>query len=356
MNELTLAVAGSRKTQSIVDACTVGDRNARRLVITYTISGQRELEIRLGRARLNGNQVTITGWYSFLLQNCIGPYLPLLYPEVRLSGLNFEGNPGRYAKGTSRYFDSSGRAFRMHLSKLARDVMTRSRGAVVDRISRMYDEIYIDEVQDLTGNDLHILEALLKCKHLRIVMVGDVRQSVFDTNPHDQALRQYRGLGMLDWFKQQESSGNLAIHERSDTWRSNQEIATFSDSILPQSSGFPSTISKQDERTGHDGVFAVSEYHAAAYIDEFDPQPLRDSGATAREVDLPFMNFGKVKGLTFDRVIIYPTGPIRKFIQGVDTLPDRSACRLYVGVTRARYSVAFVLPEPQDSGLEVWVP
>lgn len=356
MNELTLAVAGARKTQSIVDECTKGDDNARRLVITYTLSGQRELEVRLGQAGLAGRAVTVVGWYSFLLQNCIGPYLPLLYEDVRLSGLNFEGNPGRYAKGSSRHFDSSGRAYRMHLSKLARDVMTASRGAVVDRISRMYDEIYIDEVQDLTGNDLHILEALLKCRQLKTVMVGDVRQSVFDTNPHDQALKQYRGLGMLDWFRKQESAGRLRIHERTDTWRSNQIIASFSDSILPETAGFPSTISKQTGRSGHDGVFAILEHHVDAYIEKFQPQPLRNSGATARLVDLPFINFGKVKGLTFDRVLIFPTEKIRQFIIDGIALSDQSACRLYVGVTRARYSVAFVLTEPQRSGLPVWMP
>lgn len=356
MNELTLAVAGSRKTQSIVDECIKGDGNVRRLVITYTLSGQRELEVRLRQVGLAGQMVTVMGWYSFLLQNCIGPYLPLIYPGVGLCGLNFEGNPGRYAKGKSRYFDISGRAYRMHLSKLACDVMAASGGAVVDRISRMYDEIYIDEVQDLTGNDLHIIEALLKCGQLKTVMVGDVRQSVFDTNPHDQALKQYRGFGMLGWFRKQESAGRLSICERTETWRSNQMIATFSDSILPETFGFPPTISMQDGRTGHDGVFTISENHVDAYIERFDPQLLRNSGATARLGDLPFLNFGKVKGLTFDRVLIYPTETIKQFIIDGLALSNQSACRLYVGVTRARYSVAFVLPEPQRSGLPVWVP
>lgn len=35
MNTATLAVAGSRKTQSIVDACANGPAGRRRLVLTY---------------------------------------------------------------------------------------------------------------------------------------------------------------------------------------------------------------------------------------------------------------------------------------------------------------------------------
>ncbi len=46
MNTATLAVAGSRKTQSIVDACATGPAGRRRLVLTYTLTGQRDLERR----------------------------------------------------------------------------------------------------------------------------------------------------------------------------------------------------------------------------------------------------------------------------------------------------------------------
>lgn len=43
-NHLTLAVAGSRKTQGIVDACAAADINERILVLTYTTANQEELK------------------------------------------------------------------------------------------------------------------------------------------------------------------------------------------------------------------------------------------------------------------------------------------------------------------------
>ncbi|XAS73393.1 UvrD-helicase domain-containing protein [Micrococcaceae bacterium Sec5.1] len=356
MNRLTLAVAGSRKTQSIVDACAQGALGKRRLVLTFTQTGQAELERRLNAECAPGFVPDVMGWFAFLLRHCVRPYLPLLFKDQQLRGLNFDGQPdgGRYATGTARYFDSGGRAYRLHLSKLAFEVLKKSAGAVVDRISRIYDEIYVDEVQDLTGCDLHILEQLMRAESIDLNMVGDVRQSVFDTNPQDPNLRKYRGVEMLKWFALHEKSGLLEILQKIETWRANQVIADFSDKLFPSEFTFGSTVSRQNLTTGHDGVFAVTSTDVPAYMSAFNPQPLRESKTTAPTSDLPFRNFGKVKGLTFDRVLIYPTGPITKYLTDGTELQPKSACGLYVAVTRAKHSVAFVVPNPAATALKPW--
>lgn len=354
MNRVTLAVAGSRKTQSIVDACAHGATGVRRLALTFTQTGQAELEGRLRSVCPPGAAPEVMGWYAFLLRHCVRPYLPLQFPDQRLRGLNFEGDPGRYAKGVRRFFDAEGRAYRLHLSKLAYDVSRKSNGAVINRIAHIYDEIYIDEVQDLTGCDLLIVEQLMTAPHVDIHMVGDVRQSVFDTNPRDPNLKKYRGVDMLNWFELHRKSGLLDVTHNAVTWRANQAIATFSDMLFPSTFAFEPTVSNQEGATDHDGVFAVAEADVAAYVERFDPQPLRDRVTTASEVDLPFRNFGKVKGLTFDRVLIYPTSTITKFLTNGTALAPKTACGLYVAVTRARHSVAFVVPDPSQTGLAHW--
>ena len=327
MNRLTLAVAGSRKTQSIVDACATGPLGVRRLALTFTQTGQAELESRLRQACAPGATPEVMGWFAFLLRHCIRPYLPLKYPGLRLRGLNIDGVPvgGMYASGASRYFDSEGRAYRLHLSKLAYDVSQASGGAVVDRLSHIYDEIYIDEVQDLTGCDLHIVKQLMDASGIHVYMVGDVRQSVFDTNPQDPNLKQYRGVSMLDWFEIHRISGLLDVQHNSETWRANQAIADFSDTLFPTQFSFASTVSNQTDVTEHDGVFAITKAQVEAYLLAFSPQPLRDSIATARNIELPFHNFGKVKGLTFDRVLIYPTRPITNFLTSGTELAPKTA-------------------------------
>ena len=209
MNRATLAVAGARKTQSIVDACCDTANRKRRLVLTYTISAQHDVEARLRRGCSTEQLPDVSGWYTFLLHHWVRPYLPLLYPGRRLTGLNFDERTGvDYATGESRYLDSESRAYKRYLSKLALDVAAASDGAVIDRLEHIYDEIHIDEVQDLTGYDLDIIQALLASK-INIRLVGDVRQSTFNTNPQDPRNKQYRDLKMLDWFALQQSKGRL---------------------------------------------------------------------------------------------------------------------------------------------------
>jgi len=227
---------------------------------------------------------------------------------------------------------------------------------MIDRLSHIYDEVYIDEVQDLTGCDLHILEQLMIEPRLDRFMVGDVRQSVFDTNPQDPNLRKYRGVKMLNWFDLHRRSGLIRVLEKAQTWRSNALIAEFSDSLFPKEFSFEPTISKQVETTGHDGVFALSETAVSAYLNQYSPQPLRATSSTARSIDLDFENFGKVKGLTFDRVLIYPTKPVIEFLTTGAELAPKAACGLYVAVTRARYSVAFVTPNPSATALAPYSP
>lgn len=56
------------------------------------------------------------------------------------------------------------------------------------------------------------------------------------------------------------------------------------------------------------------------------------------------MNIGVAKGSTFDRVLIFPTHPMLKYLDGGDPSELKAPERLYVAATRARHSVAFVVP------------
>lgn len=356
MNRVVLAVAGSRKTQSIVDACAHGRSDKRRLVLTYTTSAQDDVEARLSRACARSvGSPPVVGWYTFLLHHWVRPYLPLLYPGRRLAGLNFEGKSEGvdYSTGAERFLDSKSRAYKRHLAKLAFEVARVSRRGVIDRLEHMFDEIYIDEVQDLTGFDLEILEALLRSS-IQITLVGDVRQSLFNTNPQDPKHKKYRDLKMLDWFALQEQKRRLVIEHSNITWRCNPEVARFADTIFA-GHGFPETISRQTATSDHDGVFLVQRCHVDDYIAHFAPLCLRQSKATRLPDRVDVMNFGVAKGITRPRVLIFPTDPIRKFLAKSTPLKEQPACALYVGVTRAVHSVAFVVDKPV-AGYQVWSP
>lgn len=355
MNRLTLAVAGARKTQSIVDACAGGAPGKRRLVITYTLTGQAELQRRLTASCSADEEPEILGWYAFLMRHFIKPFLPALYPGRRLRGLNFEGEParGKFASGAERHLDTDSNAYKLHLSRLALNVSDAVSGAPLDRLQRMYEEIYVDEVQDLTGCDLHILDALMGSS-IDLHLVGDIRQSVFDTNPRDQNLTQFRGIKMGDWFAQQEKKRDLVIVHSVETWRCSQAVADLADTVFGSAFDFPATVSKQTEVSHHAGIFAITEDQIDDYMATHQPRPLRESIVTARDSPFPFTNFGKVKGITEDHVLIYPTGPIRKFLETGAELKPKTACGLYVAITRAKHSVAFVVPDPSKTSLTTW--
>jgi hypothetical protein len=355
MNRLTLAVAGGRKTQSIVDACARAPAGRRILVLTYTQRNQGELAHRLATRGPLAAKVDVQGWFSFLLGHLVRPYLPCTFPGRRLNGLNFDGDPGRLVKGARRFLDTSGRAYKRHLARLAHMTIESSDGAAIDRVARIYDHIWIDEVQDLNGYDLEILIALMAAK-VDLHMVGDIRQAILQTNTQDPKNKQFKGVNIKTWFDEQARKKRLEVFQTTTTWRCNPEIATFADSIFDPTWGFSPTESRNHDAADHSGILAVDAAEAEAYAAAHSPLCLRYSVASWKQVDLPFINIGLAKGMGSDHVLIAPTNAMLAFIESGKPLEVSAACSLYVAVTRARHSLAFLSKEPSKLGLPVWQP
>lgn len=79
------------------------------------------------------------------------------------------------------------------------------------------------------------------------------------------------------------------------------------------------------------------------YLEKYLPMQLRDKVNVPVDDRFPSMNFGNSKGLTFPRVLIYPTKPMMEWAKNNQSdLASQSRSKLYVAVTRAKYSVALV--------------
>lgn len=352
---VTLAVAGSRKTQSIVEHCAGLPVARRVLALSYTQKNQQELQDRLARQAGDHLNIEVLGWFTFLLRHFAKPFLPFLFQGERVKGFNFEGMPYRMAKGKARFLDKDGAVYRSELGRLAFELITASNGALIRRLEGIYDEILIDEVQDLSAYDWDILDALL-ISNIAIWMVGDIRQAVLATNGRSSKNKKYAYSDAINWFRTREKTGLITISESTVTWRCHPQIAAFSDLIFDLSWGFPGTVSKNETVTGHDGVFLIRGEHVAAYVSVYSPQSLRHSASSAKNLDLAFMNFKVAKGATFTRVLIAPTSPISDFIRKGASMEPLSASSFYVAVTRAEQSVAIVLDDPGDSSLPYWTP
>lgn len=103
------------------------------------------------------------------------------------------------------------------------------------------------------------------------------------------------------------------------------------------------TVSKNSTTTGHDGIFVVSKNNVHEYVKRYKPTILRYDRKTKETYGYPALNFGNAKGLEFDRVLIIPHGPIKKYLKSGDVNDvSGSLEKFYVAVTRAKHSVAFL--------------
>ena len=358
-NNLTLAVAGSRKTQGIVEACKTEPESTRILVLTYTTANQAELKSRLRLVMGEHPNVEVCGWFSFLIGNFVKPYLPYLFPGKRVQGFDFESPPRRGVALTSygRYFNSNGSVLKVHLPQLAHRIEEASAKQATQRLSKLYDKIFIDEVQDLCGYDLELLQCLLESE-IEINMVGDIRQAVLATNEREAKNRQFMYMGIWNWFLEKERQGKLTITQSHQTWRCRPEIAALADSMFESSWGFNATESLNSTVTEHDGIYFIKSEHIQNYLDTYSPLFLRRTQASGRNLEYSFMNFRLSKGLTRERVLILPTQPIKDFLGRNTVLTSSQATELYVAVTRAKQSVAFVIDEAEvgESQIPFWTP
>lgn len=347
-NTAILAAAGSRKTEYIVDSA-LAVTDGRVLITTYTNENQRQIVQRIEqKVGTMPPHITVIGWFSFLIAHCAKPYQQARVGEpLLINGLNFKGSRNRFArKSENRYFlDSNNDLYRDGVSDFVVTLNGDTNGAVVRRLENIYAHILVDEVQDLVGYDLDVLDMLL-ASTVRLTLVGDPRQHTLSTNIGPRN-KKYRGSGIKDWFA--ERSGACGLQTRDVSYRCNQTICDFADAIYPE---MPKTRSYEVGETGHDGIFYISPKRVAEYLDEFrDVTVLRDS-KRADTLGLPAMNIGVSKGSTFDRVMIFPTKPMVEYLMKRDPSKLRAPERLYVAVTRAKFSVAFVVDDLADLGVK----
>jgi superfamily I DNA/RNA helicase len=342
-NQLLLAVAGSGKTTRIVDECAASSDPSGILALTYTLANQAVLTDRLRRKTGMHGAVRVQGWFSFLISEIARPFVPVIFPGARVSGFDFISEPQTYVASDSwdRYFTRGGEVRRVHLAQLCSRILDVSGVQVVDRLSRIYSHIYVDEAQDLSGYDLEILKVLF-ASTIEMRLVGDVRQAVVATNERDPKNKQYRYMGIWKWFQEQAEGGNLQIEQRNRTRRCPHEVAEFADSLFDSSHGFETTVSENQEEFDHRGIYLVKKADVPRYLDRFAPLFLKDP-RSAKDEPYVFVNFRISKGTEADHVLIWPTGNIERLLRSGTPLATGPATHLYVAVTRARQSVAFVL-------------
>jgi DNA helicase II / ATP-dependent DNA helicase PcrA len=347
---IVIASAGSRKTTSIIEealACK-GDRI---LLTTYTNENLEQLRCGiLKRAGMLPSNIKLMSWFSLLLQEAVRPYQNLFVDSERIGTIQYV-QPNMFVPESDHrrhYLTTAGDIYGERLAKFAVRCDRETNGLVVGRLERCFDRVFLDELQDLSSDHLDFLEKLFRSR-LLVTAVGDPRQATFMTS-RSAKNRQYRRSHIIEWVRKLESENVIKIEERTGCYRSNQTICDFADGLYPT---FSKSSSKNTEVTGHDGLFVLSPDAAIKYFELFKPVVLRSS-KVIDTLGLPAKNIGVMKGSTFEHVLIFPTGPMRSYLQSGDLGRAGDLSKLYIAVTRAKYSAAFVV-EPSGAGRRVHI-
>lgn len=351
-NKLIVAAAGSGKTTFLIDEA-LKQENARILITTYTEANEAEIRKKLTKKnKCIPENITVQTWFSFLLEHGAKPYQGSLFRDDikgmllvnEQSGLKYrtkQGVPVYYKEDgelEKHYFTSSYRIYSDKLSKFVVRCNEKSDGSVIDRLSKIYTHIYIDEVQDLAGYDLELLK-LLFTSPINLLLVGDPRQGTYSTS-NVQKNRKYQKSKILNFFEDQTLQIETDDTSLTTNHRCVESICALSNRLFPDLKKATSSNIKVKD---HMGVFFVKRKDIDQYLEVYGPVQLRwDKRVPANDKFL-IRNFGETKGLTFERVLIYPTKVFTDWIiNNTIDLPPTSKAKYYVALTRAEYSVAIV--------------
>ena len=245
------------------------------------------------------------------------------------------------------YFTASGKIYSDKISKFVCDANTSTEGEVVERISRIFRHIYIDEIQDLAGYDLDIIKELFKVES-NVILVGDPRQVTYLT--HQSPKYKKYANGQIKLFVENELGKKIQCNVDETTLsashRNNQIICNYSAKLYPLlSTPMACSCSTCHPKDDHTGVFVIKPSDVERYHAKYtDVTQLCWSSSSNVNRNYKTMNMGASKGSTFNRVLIYPTKGMEAWIKDNSSkLKDNVRAKLYVALTRSRLSSTIVI-------------
>lgn len=369
-SKLIIAAAGSGKTTFLVnESLTI--RNETVLITTFTEANEREIKRKF--IEINGfipSNVIVQTWFSFLLQHGVKPYQNYVY-EGTVKGLMLvnqrSGIKYRY-KGTPVYYNAEtetkehffNNSMQIYSDKLAKFVVfenEKSSGLVIDRLSKVFDYVFVDEVQDLAGYDLSIIKYLVESP-INLIMVGDPRQVTYHT--HEEAKWSKYSEGKIKEFLVDNLEPYaVEIDEKSlnVSHRNYKDICILANQLYPD---MPSCAYEEQEETSDKGVFIVKENDIDAFLKEYNATQIRHNIRTKTSPKNEVINMGNSKGLTRERVLIYPTKDMENWIfDNSQLLKFETKSKFYVAITRAQKTVGIVTKKKRFSlpdGIKLYIP
>lgn len=344
-SKLIIAAAGSGKTETLVNMAMEEKRTM--VITTYVDENIEEIKARFYQKKgYIPENVTIIPWFTFLLTHGVKPYQDAHYTKD-IKGVCMTG--GTSTRGISKaneqfYFSNDGRIYADKIACFLLLLDDLLKGKVLKCMKELFPVVYIDETQDMAGYDQEMIKSLIE-SGFEVTCVCDPRQSVFATSKGPKN-KKYKCDGIIEYF-----IDKLPTVKRDDTilntnYRCIDVICKLSDRLYPSLSPVVSGNNKSDSRMG---CFFVRKKDINKYLEELPTIQLRHSIKTKVNTKYPAYNFGSVKGKSYDHVLIYPTADmVTWLVDGIDNLKQETRAKFYVAITRARFSVGFVVDYPDE--------
>ena len=345
MSKLIIAAAGAGKTETLVNMALSEESPV--LITTYTDNNVDEVKHRFYEKHgCIPQNVVVLPWYTFMLTYGVKPYQDLMFKDDITGECITGGASAKFIKKGKKefYFTEDNAIYADKIAQLLLDLNEASEGHVLANIKALFPIIYIDEVQDLAGYDQEIIKSLID-SGIEVICVGDPRQGVFITSKGNKNKRFIRS-NMIDFFYSRLPLLDIDQESLRTNYRCVNDICQLSNQLFPD---FTCVISGNNQLAKRTGCFFVRSADIEEYQRECPAMQLRHSVRSKVNDKYLTNNFGLVKGKTFDHVLIYPTEPMINWLVNKRQIesPETKA-KLYVAITRARYSVGFVYDYPNN--------
>jgi DNA helicase-2/ATP-dependent DNA helicase PcrA len=350
VKKLMIAAAGAGKTTYLVNqASEVCDGKV--LITTFTIENSVEIKKKLTKKYgFIPSNIIVKTWFDFLLNDCFRPYQCVLSKQLQNLNIGFmyiEGGQSALRipeKKFAHYFTKDWKIYSDKVSKFIIKTHEKNNDLIFNRLGKIYKHIYIDEVQDLSGYDFDVITNLFYSIK-NVILVGDPRQCTYSTNSLSK-YKPYNKGGVKEfylrfWRELCELDEMTLCHSHR-----NEKIICDLSSLLYQS--FSPTLACECciDQDDHLGVYIVPQSKTKIYLKQFLAIQLRLTSRTKVDLNFSCMNMGVAKGLTLERVLLYPTSDMKKWLLDHNhPLAEATRAKFYVGLTRPKLSLGIIIED-----------
>lgn len=329
---IILSVAGSGKTKYIIDKLNVEERS---LVLTYTNNNFSNIKDRIiNKFGCLPSNITVLTYFQFLISFCYKPYLNDIRPYVGITWDTPDKKTLTYSRDNSAfYYTSSNYLYSNRIAKLFEALQIDKK--IIHRIEKFYDNLFIDEIQDLGGHDFNLILSLCAA-NINIYFVGDFYQHTYDTsndgNTNANLYKSYEKYG-----KKFSGAGLLVdTTTLSKSYRCTENVCAFIRDNM--------------------GIEIYSNKASKSEVHFIDDEEIIDEIVKDNEIVKLFlqkhysykchsMNWGKSKGINEYQdvcVSLYPKALSNFHAATLDDLAPRILRGLYVACTRANRNLYLV--------------